>query len=120
MLAELTAAQEVQLVVSIGGGVLTAVVVIAGLFINAWRSGRAHEAQKAEMRAEVASINGTMTVGFATVNGRIDHLQEITRQSLNEGTRRMERHSENITGVRKQVSDTATELAKVKGQLGIS
>jgi hypothetical protein len=44
----------------------------------------------------------------------------MTRQSLNEGTRRMERHSQNITDLRNQVGDTAEDLAQVKGQLGIS
>jgi hypothetical protein len=119
MLGEMTAAQ-LQMGVSIAGGVVTIIVVVAGLFVNAWRSGRAHEGQKAEMRAEVASIKGTVNMGFATVNARIDNLQDMTRQSLNEGTRRMERHSQNITDLRNQVGDTAEDLAQVKGQLGIS
>jgi inorganic triphosphatase YgiF len=111
-------AQELQLLVSIVAGAITIATVFVGLVVNAWRSGRAHEAQKAVMKAEVQNVTGKLDTGFALLNNRVDHLQALTRQSLEEGARRMQRHSATLSELKAKTDDNAEELAELRGQLG--
>lgn len=126
MLAEMTAAQVLQLTVTISTGVVSFIAIVIGWIIALRRSAAAHADQKAEMRAEVSSISVKVDAlaadtkhGFSRAEQQLTNVRDLTRQSLDEGTRRMNKQSENIRDLKLGQAAMAQDLASVKGQLGI-